>query len=301
MRVIVSRLVTVLDADVGRQRRPGISPVTSARSTRSERKREGATMADAIGARSSGAALSGGNRIVDSARSVASSAKDSDGDESAFDLMHTERGFASFEAWFKRIVAAGPSIGNGVAHCAPRQDMNFVWPVAYCPPDALHEHAFMELVRAFADCSDSEVWDLFDLLDHDFQSFLGFPEVYVAMCLLSAIGCRQLAKFFYFHNRRLFGMLTKGCRLSAAPAHVSWPRLVVLLRLIGASGPLISRLSAEFGLEPLAQLPFEQYQEVAFAVAAQLDRQSGHGDSTVINENENERMGQVRSRTCTML
>lgn len=255
-------------------------------------------MADAISARVSGAVIPGGARVVDGAgsHSVASSPKDSDGEETAtaFELLMTERGFNSFESWYKRVLAAGAGSGS-----APRMDLSLLWPQVFCPPNALHEHAFMELVRAFADCSDSEIWDFFDLLDHDFQGFLGFPEVYIAMCLLAGLACKQLAKFFFFHNRRLFAMLSKGSRLSAAPAHVSWPRLVVLLRLIGAGGHLISRVSAEMGIEPLAQLSFEEYQEVTFTVAAQLDRGLEFGESTVINESD--RLGQVRSRMCTLL
>merc|ERR1712113_587409 len=124
------------------------------------------------------------------------------------------------------------------------------WPQAFCPPNALHEHAFMELIRVFADCSDSEAFDFFDLMDYDFMGFLGYAQVYIAICLVAALGSRQLTKFLYFHSTRIFGILSRGCRFKSAPGYVAWPRLLTLLRLLGAQGSLISRIGAEYSVAP---------------------------------------------------
>ena len=37
-------------------------------------------------------------------------------------------------------------------------------------------------------------------------------QVYIAICLVAAIGSRQLTKFFYFHSTRIFGMLALGSK-----------------------------------------------------------------------------------------
>jgi len=219
-------------------------------------------------------------------------------DCTAFDLLHTEPGFTAFEQWFRRLCASGSCAGAAVA---PHTDLGNLWSQAFCPPTALHEYAFMELLRAFAECSDSEAQDFFDLLDCDFLGMLSLPQVYLAMCLVAAQGSRQLLKFLYFHSTRLFAVLTKGCPSSAAE-RVSWPRLLVLLRLLGAPGHLVSQIGAEAGVSSSAigdGLTYDEFLEVMFPVLAQLDRGAEVGESIVINESD--RMVHVRSRMCTIL
>jgi len=222
--------------------------------------------------------------------------KDGDEDCTAFDLLHSERGFVAFEQWYRRVLANAP--GSGVSKM-PAPELGMLWPQAYCPPNALHEHAFVELIHAFVECSDGEALDLFDLMDHSFLGMLGLPQVYVAICLVAALGSRQLTKFLYFHSSRLFGILAIGCRLSAKPEHVTWPRLLVFLRLLGAQSHLLSHVAADLGIAPLSQLRYDDFVEVVFAVASQLDRGTDMGECTVINEGD--RVGHVRSRMCVML
>lgn len=159
----------------------------------------------------------------------------------------------------------------------------------------------MELLRAFAECSDSEALDFFDILDCDFLGMLSLPQVYLAICLVAALGSQQLLKFLYFHSVRLFGVLEKGCP-SVAPDHVSWPRLLVLLRLLGASGHLVSRIGTEMGVASAGAcdgLTYDEFLDVVFPIMAQLDRGPEAGESTVINESD--RMVHVKSRTCVIL
>jgi len=181
----------------------------------------------------------------------------------------------------------------------PRADLGLWWPQAHCPPTALHEHAFAELLRAFAECTDGEAMDFFDLLDHDFLGALSTQQVYIAICLVAAIGSRQLTKFFYFHSTRIFGMLAKGCRFSAEEGCVAWPKLLMLLRLLGAPGHLISRVSTEHGVTPLSRLKYESFLEIVFPIVVQLDQGADVGEITVINEVD--RHGHVRSKMCTIL
>lgn len=216
-------------------------------------------------------------------------------------MLHTEQGFAAFGQWYRRILASG-SGSNAAA--TPRLELGLLWPQAFCPPHLLHEYAFMELLRAFAECTDSEAFDLFDILDCHFMGMLGLQQVYFAMCLIAALGSRQLTKFLYFHSTQLFEVLSKGC-IASPPEHVSWPRLLVLLRLLGAPGHVVSRVGTEAG-GPFAAMPgaigslkYTEFLDVMFSITMQLDRGTEFGETTVINESD--RMSRVRSRTCAVL
>jgi len=214
--------------------------------------------------------------------------RDSEQEESAFDILASERGFLAFEQWYRRVLATS-------AGASAQRDLGVLWPQVYCPPTALHEHAFLELLRWFADCSDSEAFDLFDLLDNTLMGALALPQVYRSVCLVAALGSRQLTKFLFFHSTWLFNTMSCGC-LGAPKDRLSWPRLLTLLRLLGAPCHLISRVSLEHGVESL--LNYDQFLDVTFAVLWQLDRGAEFGESTVIHESE--RSGRVRSRACVV-
>lgn len=239
---------------------------------------------------------------LDSRHESSIGAKEVDAEEcSSFDILHTEQGFAAFGQWYRRILTSG---SNSNASSTPRPELGLLWPQAFCPPLLLHEYAFMELLRVFADCTDSEAFDLFDILDCNFMGMLGPPQVYFAMCLIAALGSRQLTKFLYFHSTQLFAVLSKGC-IASPPEHVSWPRMLVFFRLLGAPGHLVSRVGAEGG-GPFASVPgvakalrYTEFLEVMFSITLQLDRGTEFGDSTVINESD--RNCRVRSRTCAVL
>eukprot|EP00929_Paragymnodinium_shiwhaense_P014549 TRINITY_DN122460_c0_g1_i1.p1 TRINITY_DN122460_c0_g1~~TRINITY_DN122460_c0_g1_i1.p1 ORF type:complete len:296 (-),score=63.36 TRINITY_DN122460_c0_g1_i1:30-917(-) len=295
MRVLAGRLLSVLEgsdsvADAGRSRH------LSHQAAQQRQSRFGSSNST-LGRQGENARATG--------QAAAPRSKDGDNEEStAFDLLHQERGFMAFEQWYKRVLASAAA-AHGNPHAALHEQQAAAlappfWPQVYCPPNLLHEYAFLELLRTFTECSDSEAFDLFDLLDCEFLGMLGLHEVYIAICLLAAHGSRQLTKFLYFHSTRLFGILSRGCKVTSAPEHVSWPRLVTFLRLLGTPGHLISRASTENGVSPLAQLNYEQFLEVLFPIAMQLDRGSAEfGESTVINECD--RSGHVRSRLCTLL
>jgi len=307
MRVLTPRLLAVLEPEATvKARRPHASP-GSARSSHAAAGRHSGTSATLGGAHAAQAGVTAETARCGGRSALGSSAApvqaDGEGDKmrrdddsGPFDLLHTERGFAAFEQWYRRILSSGTS-GNAVP--SPRPELGFLWPQVYCPPNALHEHAFLELVRAFADCSDGEAFDFFDLLDHDSKGVLGLQQVYIAICLLAAVGCRQLTKFIYYHSTRLFGMLAQGCRLNAAPEHVIWAKVLVLLRLLGTSGHQISKVCADNDMTPLAQLKYDDFLNIMFPIMAHLDRGIEAGEITVINEGD--RSGHVRSKMCTIL
>jgi len=221
---------------------------------------------------------------------------------SAFDLLHTERGFMAFEHWYQRILASSP---GATAPNLPADQLGMLWPQTFYPPNALHEHAFAELLRVFAECTDGEVFDFFDILDHECLGYLGYAQTYFAMCLIAAMSSRQLTKFLYFHSTHLFNILSKGCQLKTPPGNVAWSRLLTFLRLLGAPSHLISRVTIERGVAQLAQIAYEEYLEITYLVVAELDRGTECGEITVINESD--RMGDkmqkntVRSRMCAIL
>jgi len=299
--------MAVLDPEGKNPRRSADpSPMGSARSTGSGRQggrnASGTSAPIPAGAGSSSGTKVGGwvqQSLRPSPREASAKA---DGDvlqeRSAFDMLHTEQGFAAFEQWYRRAFANSSCVA---ANAAPLTDLGFLWPQAFCPPSALHEYAFMELLKAFAECSDSEALDFFDLLDCDFLGMLTLPQVYLGICLVAALGSHQLLKFLYFHSTRLFGVLDKGSPGMAAE-RVSWPRLLVLLRLLGAPSYLVSRIGTEAGISSAAigdGLTYDEFLEVMFPIMAQLDRGAEYGESTVINENGS--VAHVRSRTCEIL
>mmetsp|Transcript_75920 Transcript_75920/g.176074 ORF Transcript_75920/g.176074 Transcript_75920/m.176074 type:complete len:296 (-) Transcript_75920:126-1013(-) len=295
MRILEKRFLAVLDPEATRLRRhAGPSPISSARSTQSGRQ----------GPASGGCGAGAGETAARSARAVVPcTQKELELEEcSAFDLLHTERGFVAFEQWYQRVLAGCPGAHSPAL---PPSELGLLWPQVFCPPNALHDHAFMELLRAFAECTDGEAFDFFDLLNHDYLGYLGYPQVYLAMCLIAAMSSRQLTKFLYFHSTRLFGILAKGCRFDASPGYVAWPRLLTLLRLLGAPSHLVSRIGVEHGVVPLTQLSYEDFLEVMYAVAVELDRGVECGEITVINENDRmgnfQLMNNARSRTCCIL
>lgn len=294
MRVLEKRFLAVLDPEATRLRRhAGPSPIRSARSMGSARQ-----------SASNGPPYGTSETAVKSARTLAACLpKDSDVDDfSAFDLLHTEKGFTAFEQWYQRVLANSPGAS---APALPPAQLGMLWPQSFCPPNALHEYAFLELLRAFVECSESEAFDFFDILNHDYLGFLGYAQVYVAMCLIAAMGSRQLTKFLYFHSTRLFEILSRGCRLESPPGCVAWPRLLMLLRLLGAPSHLISRVTAEHDVAPLAQLRYEEFLELVYTVVAELDRGVDSGEITVINENDRignfQLLNNARSRMCAIL
>jgi hypothetical protein len=300
MRVRNNVLLAVLDPEGKNLKKPvSASPIGSARSAGSGRQATGGA---------AGATPSAGFAGAKSLRHEASGPKgESEAlvDCSAFDLLHTEQGFVAFEQWYRRVFASGSS---SAASPLPRADVGLLWPQAFCPPSALHEYAFLELLKAFVDCSDSEAFDFFELWDYDFLGMLALPQVYLAMCLVAALGSRQLLKFLYFHSTWLFKALAKGSLewVGAAPEpKVGWPRVLMLLRLVGAPGHLVSRIGSENGVASPGfsdGLTYDEFLEVMFPILAQLDRGAEIGESTVINESDRMVSGeQMRSRTCTIL
>jgi len=198
---------------------------------------------------------------------------------SSFDLLHTQSGFQNFERWYLKALNS-----SRAASIPQRPAPDCWWPEAYCPPTALHEHAFLELMRVFTECAESDAMDFFDLLDYNFMGILGFSQIYIAMVLLAAMGSRQLTKFMYFHSSTLFAYLCKGCRFNAAPDCVTWARLLVLLRLLGVKGASLSEAGELHGMTPLSQIDATKFEEILFPLVLQLDRGIDIGEITVISE-----------------
>lgn len=212
----------------------------------------------------------------------------------AWDLVHTERGFLSFEQWYWRLLpvcVARPQAAQSV--------LGILGPQASCPPSAVHEHAFAEIVRAFADCSESEAMDLFDLLDQDLHGMVNIRQVYMAVCLLTALACRRLTRFLFLHSTLLFGMMCGSCRQNSAPDRVTWAKVLVLLRLWGTPSRLLSKAFVDYEVTPLTPLSHGDFLDITFPVAQELDRGANTGEVTVINEHE--RAATVRSRMCVLL
>ena len=90
-----------------------------------------------------------------------------------------------------------------------------------------------------------------------------------------------------------------GGEATRARASQAWPKLLMLLRLLGAPGHLISRVSTEHGVTPLSRLKYESFLEIVFPIVVQLDQGADVGEITVINEVD--RHGHVRSKMCTIL
>lgn len=296
MRVNVGRLCAILDPEATRRR--GASPISSARSTGSARH------AAVDSARSVG---SGSGRLLDSARSFAStstkeSMKDAADfeDVTLFDMLHTDRGFDAFQNWFKRALDSPASSSNFTGPL--RTELGLVFPLACCQPPAIPEYAFIEIMRTFTECTDDEAFDLFDLLDYDLVGALDIKKMYFGLTLLSAVGSRQCSKFFRVHSRMLFAMLTKGCPTMnpQSPEKVAWPRVIVLLRVLGVPEHLIARLGQDFAIKQLDEINYDTFTSLMYVMLTRLDRGVDFSETTVINETE--RMVNVnKSRSCAIL
>lgn len=270
MRVLEERLFAILDPESTRLRRHGgPGQICSARSSSARQ------MPSAYGHETLDSA-------VKSARAACGPVKEL-ADFTAFELLQTERGFVAFQQWYQRVLANIPGAAVAPSYAgAPPRELDVLWPQAACPPHALHDQAFLEVLRAFADCTDSEGFDFFDLLDQHSQGYLRYAQVYLAICLIAAIASRQLMKFLYFHSNRVFKILDQGCMLEAPHGHVFWPRLLKLLRLLGAPGHLISDVAEEHGVAPLAHLTYEDFMEVTYHVFKEMDRGSSVGVTSVM-------------------
>lgn len=298
MRVHIDRLLALIDPESTLHRR--LSTTSTVNSARSTSSGYGPALLGSRGGR--GAQMQGGSdvsrcgKVSEPTRlSTPGSAKTPVAEEpTVFELLHTERGFAFFNQWYRRLLASG----GQTTIATPQPCLGALWSQAFCPQLALHDFAFAEFLRTFVECSDSEAFDLFDLLDDKFLGMLGLEQIYLAICLVAALGSRQLTKFLYFHSTRLFSLLEKGSVGSAQIGCVALPRLVTLLRLLGAPTHLILRTSAESGLDMTAQLRYDGFLEVVFPIVEVLDRGFVFGESAVINEHD--QLMNARSRTCTI-
>jgi hypothetical protein len=290
MRVRNNVLLAVLDPE-GKNPKRFVEPSPRG-SARSSSSRPGVGSVIGYGAGRAGASAKLG------LRQEASKGENEAPDCTAFDLLHTEHGFIAFEHWYRKVLATGAGNASASESC---KDTGLQWTQVYCPPSLLHEYAFMELLRTFVECSDSEAFDFFDILDCEFLGMLGAPQVYLAVCLVAALGSRQLKNFLFYHSSRLFKMLVKGCP-ETSPERVSWPKLHLLLRLLGAPGHLVFRISSDHDVPSVLcsdGLTYDHFLKVLFPIFVQLDRGAEIGESTVINESD--RMVQVRSRACVIL
>lgn len=213
-------------------------------------------------------------------------------ERTAFDLLHTGKGFMLFNQWYYRMITR-----NTQTITAPPPCLGSTWSQAFCPRLGLHDFAFVEFIRTFVDCSDSEAFDLFDLLDYRLLGILEFRPVYLAICLVAALGSHQLTKFLYFHSSFFFNLLAEGS-VATKSGCIALPRLITFLRILGAPTHLILRMIPTEGSEPMAQFRYEQFLEVSFLVMKELDQGSVFGASSVINEPD--RSALTRSKVCTI-
>lgn len=315
MRVHSSRLQAVIDPERRRPMTAGASasPISSARSTGSAGASRPLQSGNLVDSARSAAGIGGMRHLTDrrgsdrpppesrlgggdrgdSARFLASPGFVPEAeDRTTFDLLHSEKGFSAFDAFFKRLLAGcvAPQ-----AAFAPRQEYGWMLPQLFCPPTAVPEHAFLELMHLLADCTDSEASDLFDLLDYDFRGFLGLKQIYFAICMLAALDSKQSTKFLYYHASTLFAILARRC-VSVAEERVCWSQLIVLFRVLGVPIHVVRACGRDAGF-PDGELAFDGFLEVAFEVLLQLDR--GGEESTVIQEKD--RMDHVKSKLCVIL
>jgi hypothetical protein len=177
-----------------------------------------------------------------------------------------------------------------------------MFPLACCPPPGIPEYAFIEIMRTFTECTDDEALDLFDLLDYDLVGALDIRKVYFGVALLSALGSRQCTKFFRVHSRMLFAMLTHGCPTlnPQSTETVAWPRVIVLLRVLGVPEHLIARLGQDFAVKQLDEINYDTFSSLMYVMLARLDRGVDFSETTVINETERLQT-HIKSRSCVVL
>jgi hypothetical protein len=290
MRVRNNALLAVLDPE-GKNPKRFVEPSPRG-SARSSSSRPGVGSVIGYGAGRTGASAKLGLR-QEAGKTLHEDAPDC----TAFDLLHTEHGFIAFEHWYRKVLATGA--GSSASSASDSfKDVGLQWTQVYCPPSLLHEYAFMELLRTFVECSDSEAFDFFDILDCEFLGMLETPQVYIAVCLVAALGSRQLCDFLYLHSSRLFKTLAKGCPETCFE-RVSWPKLHSCLRLLGTPGHLVFGSSNDRDIpSPLCSdgLTYDDFLKFLYPIFVQLDRGAEIGESTVINEGD--RIVQVRSRSC---
>eukprot|EP00930_Biecheleria_cincta_P046452 TRINITY_DN32030_c0_g1_i1.p1 TRINITY_DN32030_c0_g1~~TRINITY_DN32030_c0_g1_i1.p1 ORF type:complete len:294 (+),score=47.27 TRINITY_DN32030_c0_g1_i1:173-1054(+) len=293
MRVIPGRLLSVLEFEVeqpgqslsSRQRRIAPSPrgpssIGSARTTTSK------------GAEASRGSIAA--RPIDSARSAASvGTRDSEGEDcvTAFDMLHTEQGFRTFQQWYQRQLCSGAE-NRGLRP----QDLGILWPRGYNFPDSLCESAFVDFIRLFVECSDGEALDFFELLDVHLLGALSAHQVYIAIILVAALSSKQLTKCLFLHSKYLYSLLSASPRGQALGS-----RIQMLQQLLGAPWYLVSRVSAECGIPPLKDLTHEEFVEVMYRVFLRLD--GGVSELTDFSQviHPSERGGNQKSRTCAIL
>jgi len=238
-----------------------------------------------------GLAREGSGKVNPPTTTMGPTSSASDSYLDCFELLHTPNGFASFEQWYKKLLPS--KVAEDYTAEGPRQELGFLWPQLFCPPTALPEHAFSE-------CSEGEALDFFDLLDGDLQGMLSFEQVYLGICLVAALGCKQLTKFLYMHSSQFFQLLAKGCRCCAKEDTITWARLLTLLRLLGVSGAVLSGIVSRQKLtSPRAEVKYHQFCAILLPIAMEMDRGGNPPESTVIHEKE--KIVAVRSKTCVVL
>jgi len=305
MRVLPLRLHLILDPDVARLKMGEGIQIHSARSTGSARQGGCAAGINAADNPRAGGPPLASRRSEAPHHAMPSPGRETPGDEgtsssstSTYDLLHTEKGFQRFENWYQSVLKAG----HGLSHpTLPSRDLGALWPQALCTPGALHQHAFMELIRCVADAPDGKLMDFFDIMDCDALGAISLQQVYLSMCIVAATGSRQLLKLLHMHSTQLFGILCRGCCLYAAPERVTWCHMIKFLRLVGATVMHISDVSEEFCVLPHSQLSYEEFLPISFAVFEQLDRGPDPCENAVTVLYDPEQDAAIKSKTCAIL
>eukprot|EP00397_Hematodinium_sp_SG-2012_P057845 GEMP01072695.1.p1 GENE.GEMP01072695.1~~GEMP01072695.1.p1 ORF type:complete len:173 (+),score=26.54 GEMP01072695.1:162-680(+) len=99
-----------------------------------------------------------------------------------FDQLHTDKGLQSFKAWLHT------QLNDNDRPDSVREPAYFI-ALPSNDGSLVSEYQFLALLRVFCECAASDVFDFFDILDYRCEGHLDFPQIYLAVCIVTAKAC----------------------------------------------------------------------------------------------------------------
>lgn len=137
-----------------------------------------------------------------------------------FEQLHTNRGLFSFQDWLRTMLIDERDRLDSVCEA-----MQFLT-LPSGDPGLISEFQFLTVLRGFCDCSKSDAFDFFDLLDIECDGYIGFPEMYLAVCIIVAKACKYGRKLMYLHGAALLKTLRPEVEPDEDKGPVPWEKMI---------------------------------------------------------------------------
>eukprot|EP01135_Chromosphaera_perkinsii_P005963 Nk52_evm8s375 gene=Nk52_evmTU8s375 len=125
---------------------------------------------------------------------------------------------------------------------------------------ALDDTQFVAFMRMCTDLTESQIYNVFDMLDVDASGLMEFDEFYLLVCILTAIKDHEEKMFLYNHSRTVFDLLDAD-----GSGNVSAAEFETFGFLFNFYGPAINQIFSEFDVSGDLELDYGEFKMFALA------------------------------------